>query len=108
MSVLDVGPVFSICIAHYLNSILYTIYCTYTHICIQWYRNSPAHRQIVREYHGKSLEQFGAMLATLVPPDNRPIRWEVRCRKCRKMSPGPGDGRCIHCGDVAMHPLPYT
>ena len=48
------------------------------------------------------------MLATLVPPDNRPIRWEVRCRKCRKMSPGPDDGRCIHCGDVAMHPLPYT
>ena len=70
-----------------------------------WYVNSDAHKSIVREYHKGGLNEFSAMLSTLVA--KKPIRWEVRCRECRQMSKGPGNGVCPHCGHDKMVPLPY-
>lgn len=73
-----------------------------------WYKNSAAHKKIVKEYHNGDLQEFSAMLATLVPPPSRPIRWETRCRSCHKMTGNdPGHNVCPHCGAVEKFPLPY-
>ena len=70
-----------------------------------WYANNAHHKSIVKEYHNGGLNEFSAMLATLEP--KKPIRFEVRCRECRLMSDGPGDGVCPHCGYKEVTPLPY-
>lgn len=74
-----------------------------------WYVNSAVHQQIVQDYRGgsSSLKQFSTMLATLQSSPDKPIRWEVRCRRCVQLSPGPGNGVCPHCGDTSLQPLPY-
>lgn len=73
-----------------------------------WYKNSPAHKKIVKEYHSGELREFSAMLATLVAPPNRPIKWQTRCRGCHKMTGNdPGNNTCPHCGAVERFPLPY-
>ena len=49
---------------------------------------------------------YSAMLATLKPPADRPIRWDVRCRKCRFIVKGPDPGHCPHC-KAPVPPMPY-
>ena len=70
-----------------------------------WYANNARHKSIVKEYHNGGLNEFSAMLATLEP--KKPIRFEVRCRECRLMSDGPGDGVCPHCKKEGISPMPY-
>lgn len=73
-----------------------------------WYKNSAAHKKIVKEYHNGDLQEFSAMLATLAPPPNKPIRWDTRCRNCHKMTGNdPGHNTCPHCNYTEKFPLPY-
>lgn len=50
---------------------------------MQWYRGNQVHKELVKKYYGGGLSSFSAMLASLKPTDDRPIRWDVRCRNCR-------------------------
>ena len=70
-----------------------------------WYKNSTAHKRIVSAYYGGGLHSFGSMLGQLVPREGKPIRWEVRCFKCKKMVQGPDCKLCPYC-DAKMHPIP--
>ena len=72
-----------------------------------WYKQSKTHKQIVKDYHSGDLEEFSAMLATLVPPAERPIRWEIRCRECRAMAVDRATNKCTSCSANYPAPLPY-
>jgi hypothetical protein len=71
-----------------------------------WYKNSSTHKQIVKDYHNGGLHEFSSMLATLVAPENKPIRWEIRCRKCFTVLEGPAASVCSQC-NTYIPPLPY-
>ena len=71
-----------------------------------WYKNSPAHKDVVKKYYNGGLEDFSALLAQLKPPEGRPLRWELRCRECRKVSSGPKVDSCPYCS-AKMSPMPY-
>jgi hypothetical protein len=71
-----------------------------------WYKNSPTHREIVKKYYGAGLHDFSALLASLKAPPGKPMRWEVRCRSCLKVSSGPRVEVCPYC-QSPMPPMPY-
>ena len=70
----------------------------------QWYRESKAHKNIVKKYHNEEMTTFSSMLATL--KSEKPIRWEVRCRGCFKIVLGPHAQNCPSCGE-SMSVMPY-
>ena len=72
-----------------------------------WYKNSAAHKKIVKDYYNAGLHSFGALLARLKAPPEAPVRWEVRCLSCRKMVLGPNVDCCPYC-NAQMQPLPYV
>ena len=72
----------------------------------QWYKNSPAHKEIVQQHYGGGLENFTPLLASLKPSEDRPIRYEVRCESCRKVSKGPNSDTCPFCQATLSH-MPY-
>lgn len=71
-----------------------------------WYKNSPAHKEIVKKYYNAGLEDFSALLAQLQAPPHKPMRWELRCRECRKVSSGPKVDLCPYCNSK-MPTMPY-
>lgn len=71
-----------------------------------WYKNSNAHKEIVNKYYNAGLANFSSMLGRLKAPEDTPIRWEVRCRDCRRMVAGPKVSKCPYC-EGEMKPMPY-
>lgn len=72
----------------------------------EWYKTSSAHKEIVHNYYNGGLDSFSALLARLKAPEEAPMRWEVRCQKCRKMVLGPKVTTCPYCSSD-MPSLPY-
>ena len=73
-----------------------------------WYHASKAHKEIVTQFQnrneGGKLNTFGALLAHLEAPQDKPLRWVVRCHKCFELVHGyPENKECPKCGrDVSM------
>lgn len=70
-----------------------------------WYMRSAAHKQIVKQYHKKELSSFSATLAHLEPA--KPIRYQVRCRACKRMVRESGVQQCPHCQADALPDMPW-
>ena len=75
-----------------------------------WYVNSPAHKQVVRDYKGrKNFGSFSAMFAALSATPQRPLRWEVRCRGCKATCKTLTNDQamvCPTCGKT-VQPMPF-
>lgn len=71
-----------------------------------WYKTNQSHKQIVKKYYNANLNDFSALIASLVPHSERAIRWDVRCKGCRKIVKGPKCDECPYCS-ADMRGMPY-
>jgi hypothetical protein len=74
---------------------------------MEWYKKNDFHKEVVKMYYNGGLSSFSAMIASLPVNQDRPIRWDVRCRNCRLMVQGPDPKICPYCREKIL-PMPYV